>query len=85
MAGDAGWATFRDIDRRRGAAKGTAFRAFKALAPRLTEGVDFRVLAADADRDQIEDLRHAGRIYASSRNVVLLSTAAAAMIYDALP
>lgn len=74
------WHTFRDIDRHLGLPKGSAFRAFKRLRPALREGEDFRVLAAGADNQTIAELRQAGRIYASSINVVLLCTAARARI-----
>lgn len=70
------WHTFRDIDHHLGLPKGSAFRAFKRLRPRLREDEDFRVLEAGPDAQKIATLRQAGRIYAASINVVLLGTAA---------
>lgn len=75
-------ATFRELDQRFGLPKGSAFRAFKRLA--LTEGRDFRLLRAGPDSDEIEELRRAGRIYAASVNVVLLTPAATDRLREAL-
>jgi len=75
-----GWITLLELDRRLGRPKGTAFRAFKQRAPQWREGRDFRVLQAPADAVEIAALRAAGRVYASSRTVVLLSDAAARQI-----
>jgi hypothetical protein len=72
--------TLRELDAACGAPKGTAFRAFKRMIPALVEGADFAVLDPVADRDAIEALRAQRRIYASSRAVVLLSSAAAARL-----
>ena len=74
------WLTLREVDRRLGAPKGTAFRAFKRLEGGWREGRDFRVLQAQHDAAEIEALRAAGRVYPSSRTIVLLSTEAAARI-----
>lgn len=74
--------TFRELDQSFGLPKGSAFRAFKRLA--LTEGRDFRLLRAGPDSDEIEALRRAGRIYAASVNVVLLTPAATDRLRDAL-
>ncbi len=79
------WHTFRDIDTALGAAKGTAFRAFKQLRPELVEGRDFSVLRADTHGRRIESLRRNGRIYASSVNVVLLSASTRTLIEQNLP
>ena len=65
--------TFLELDRRWQARKGTAFRAFKRALPDLREGIDFIYLHAHRQADEIAALRVAGRIYASSVNVVLLS------------
>jgi hypothetical protein len=78
------WVGLREIDRRAGTGKGTAFRAFKALAPNLIEGTDYRVLDPHRDREVIDTLRHAGRIYASSVRVVLLAPAAALRLTEVL-
>jgi len=74
------WLTLREIDQRLGAPKGTAFRAFKRLAPAWREGREFRVLDAARDAAEIEALRAAGRVYASSRAIILLSADAASRI-----
>lgn len=74
------WLTLFELDRRLGQAKGTAFRTFKRRAPHWREGHDFRVLQAERDGAEIESLRAAGRVYASSRTVILLSEAAARQI-----
>jgi hypothetical protein len=79
-----GWVGLREIDLRAGTGKGAAFRAFKALAPNLTEGRDYRVLDPDKDREVIDTLRHTGRIYASSVRVVLLAPAAAQRLTEVL-
>ena len=77
-AGD--WLTLRELDQRQGLAKGTTFRSFRKLEPRLVEGRDYRVLHASRDAGEITALRQGGRIYPSSVNVVLLSAALAARI-----
>lgn len=64
--------TFRELDERLGAVKGTAFRAFKRLLGEFQEGTDFVQLDAMADGKQIAELRRSGRIYPTSVNVVLL-------------
>lgn len=74
------WLTLLELDRRLGQAKGTAFRAFKRREARWREGHDFRVLQPERDGAEIAALRSAGRVYASSRAVILLSDAAAAQI-----
>jgi hypothetical protein len=76
------WLTLLELDRRLGRPKGTAFRAFKQRAPRWREGEDFRVLQPRADAPEIAALRAAGRVYASSRTVILLSGAAARRIVE---
>jgi len=76
------WLTLLELDRRLGRPKGTAFRAFKRRAPGWREGDDFRVLQPQADAAEIASLRAAGRVYASSRTVVLLSGAAARQIAE---
>jgi hypothetical protein len=67
--------TLRELDERLGRPKGTAFRAFKRAG--LVEGRDFRVLTPGADAAAIAQLRAAGRIYAVSVNVILLTADAA--------
>ncbi|MBU6510632.1 MAG: hypothetical protein KGL98_11300 [Gammaproteobacteria bacterium] len=68
-----GFTSFKELDRRWAAIKGSAFRAFKRALPGLQEGRDFLRLDAVADRDAIQRLRRAGRIYNGSVHVVLLS------------
>lgn len=69
--------TLRELDERCSCRKGTAFRAFKRAlaAQRLVEERDFQYLSATEDAEQIARLRSADRIYPSSINVVLLSSA----------
>lgn len=65
--------SFKELDTRWGAPEGTAFRTFKRALPELRENLDFMRLDAIQNRDQIQRLRLAGRIYTSSVHVVLLS------------
>lgn len=65
--------SFMQLDRRAGAVKGTAFRAFKRVRDDLVEGVDFFYLDAERGREFIEDLRARGLIYPSTWNLVLLA------------
>jgi len=74
------WLTLREIDHRLGAPKGTAFRAFKRLERNWREGREFRVLQPERDAAEIEALRAAGRVYPSSRTIILLSPEAAGRI-----
>jgi len=74
------WLTLLELDRRLDRPKGTAFRAFKRLEPRWSEGREFRVLQPARDGAEIAALRAAGRVYASSRTVILVSAAAAAQV-----
>ena len=78
------WRTLREIDAAAGRPKGAAFRAFKRLESGWREGVDFRVLRPERDGAELETLRAGGRLYASSRVAILLSTAAAGALRDAL-
>ena len=56
-ATDAGaWLTLRELDDRGGAAKGTAFRAFRTALAELVEGRDFLRLDAVTDADTIATL-----------------------------
>ena len=68
-----GFTSFKELDSRWAANKGSAFRAFKRALPRLQEGRDFLRLDAVADREAIQRLRSAGRVYSGSVHVVLLS------------
>jgi hypothetical protein len=78
------WHTLRELDREAGTVKGSAFRAFKALASTLREDDDYRVLDAVADASTIAGLRAAGRLYDSSVRVILLAPAAARRVAAAL-
>lgn len=78
------WVTLRELDCQAAQTKGTAFRAFKRAAPGWREHADYRALDPQRDHDEIESLRAAGRIYASSRAVVLLSPEAARAVLAAI-
>ncbi len=78
------WVSLREIDGRAGAVKGTAFRAFKRLAPTLVDGRDYRLLDAEGHGADIAVLKAAGRIYDSSVNVLLLSPAIAERVLAAM-
>ncbi|MCC6709056.1 MAG: hypothetical protein IT492_15980 [Gammaproteobacteria bacterium] len=73
---DAELATFREMDRRHGRAKGDAFRAFKALAERLVEGRDFHCCDRREDGEAFDLLAASGRLYPGTVNGVLLTPAA---------
>ena len=72
--------TFKEIDVACGVAKGSAFRAFKALAEVLNEGVDFHCHDARLAADTHAALLKAGRIYAGTMNAVLLEERAQHLI-----
>lgn len=76
--------SFKEIDGLHQCAKGTAFRAFKRLGQRLTEGEHFCYLNAETHAAEIEALRQAGRIYTSTVNAVLLTKAGYAMLRQVL-
>ena len=70
--------TLRQIDRHNGAAKGTAFRAFKHADVSLVEGRDFFVVPLDRPADPaiesfLLQVRQAGAVYSSSRALILLT------------
>jgi hypothetical protein len=67
--------SLKELDNAWATPKGSAFRAFKRTLPQLHEPEDFIRLDATRDRDEIQRLRAAGRIYAGSVHVVLLSAA----------
>ena len=72
--------TFKELDAACGVVKGSAFRAFKALADELHEGVDFHCHDARLAADTHAELLRAGRIYAGSLNAVLLAERAQILI-----
>lgn len=74
--------TLRELDQSLGLPKGSAFRAFKQL--QLMEMHDYWVLEATADATAIAELGATQRIYASSINVVVLSSRAAGQIRNLL-
>jgi hypothetical protein len=65
--------SLRQVDELNGVRKGTAFRHFKALRDALVEERDYFYLDAGAHAGFIGQLRREGRIYASTRHVVLLT------------
>lgn len=67
--------TLKEIDKSRGAPKGTAFRAFKRLKHDFIEGRDFFYLSANEDAESIESLRRAERVYASTIHALLFPQA----------
>lgn len=76
--------SFKEIDQLYGSPKGTAFRAFKRLESRLSEGEHFHYLDARTRRDEIDALRRTGRIYPTTVNAVLLTEAGYELIKKAL-
>lgn len=65
--------SFRQLDELNGLPKGSSFRVFKRLRPRLIEGRDYFYLDAAEQARRIEALRQAELIYRSSTHVVLLA------------
>lgn len=65
--------SFRQIDELNGVSKGTTFRLFKRAGNALQQDRDFFYLPASMYGDWIETLRSEGRIYPSSRHLVLLT------------
>ncbi|MDR3416560.1 MAG: hypothetical protein P4L83_10270 [Nevskia sp.] len=80
----AGWLSLRELDAELGAIKGTAFRAFKRLLPRLEEERDFVVLDHTRHAALAAHLHAQGRLYRSSVNPVLLAPAAAERLREVL-
>lgn len=78
------WLTLREIDQQALRPKGAAFRAFKHLAPQWKENQDYQLLLASEDSVEIAALKKAGRVYPSSRNVLLLSAQTAQRIAETL-
>lgn len=79
-----GWLSMRELDEAAGLPKGSAFRAFKAVADRLAEGSDYLVL----DQRHAEGLAASAnlrqRLYRSSIAPVLISADAAALVRSAM-
>lgn len=78
------WFSLRELDTALGLGKGSAFRAFKRLLPRLLEGRDFVVLDHRNHSALAAKLHAADRLYRSSVNPVLLAPEAAALVREAL-
>lgn len=79
-----GWLSLRELDAELGLDKGSSFRAFKRLLPRLVEERDFVVLDHQRHAAIAATLHAAGRLYRSSVNPVLLAPQAAALLREAL-
>jgi hypothetical protein len=77
----ADWRTLRELDLAAGAAKGSAFRIFRALADELREHHDYEVFSAGAE---YEALRASSRGYATSVRMIVLGPAAAERVLAAL-
>lgn len=65
--------TFRQLDARRGLAKGSAFRAFKRARPGLVEGRDFLWLDGVEHAELLQELHRAQQIYPGTVNLTLLA------------
>lgn len=74
----ADWHSFKELDEAVGLPKGEAFRAFRRLERLWLQDRDYRLLQAQEDASEIAELKHSGRVYRGSANVVLLSPARAA-------
>lgn len=78
------WRSLREIDESAGLAKGSAFRAFKALLGAFREGDDFIVLDHQTHAALASRLHGEGRLYRSSVHPVLLAPAAAQRVTERL-
>ncbi len=76
--------SLKEIDQARGDNKGTAFLAFKQLKESFDEGRDFHYLSAAEDGAEIEKLRSADRIYATTVNAILLTENGYSAVVDYL-
>ncbi|MDD9892849.1 MAG: hypothetical protein OXT49_04995 [Gammaproteobacteria bacterium] len=65
--------SFRELDVQYAQDKGWAFKRFKHLNTELVEGEDYVWFHQLDDAKLINQLREAGRIYASTANLVMLS------------
>jgi hypothetical protein len=65
--------SLRQLDELNRVPKGTTFRHFKARRDTLVEGWDYFYLDAEEHAALIGTLRSQGRVYASTRHVVLLT------------
>lgn len=81
MTDDVTMLSLREIDRHNQVAKGTSFRAFKRVEPRLTEGVDFVLVDPNSPKGQA--LLANGKAYPSSRVIILVTEKAYAAMQQA--
>lgn len=65
--------SLKEVDAARGAAKGTAFQAFKQLREGFDEGRDYFYLSSEQDQVELETLRSKSRLYEGSVNAILLT------------
>ena len=84
LLGQSAWRTFLELDRARGLAKGAAFKAFKALGPRLVEGQHFYCCDARADAAALAIIRASGRVYPATINAVFLTACGQALVASLL-
>ncbi len=76
--------TFADLDLATGLPKGSAFRAFKTLLPRLVEGRDFHCCDCRTADDCCADWIASGRFYRGTVTAVLLADSGVAAVRAAL-
>lgn len=72
--------TFAELDRAFSQPKGTAFRAFKALAPVLVEGRDFHCCDSRLQEARFAEWMASGRFYGGTINAVLLTDSGQAAV-----
>ncbi|SER72492.1 hypothetical protein [Halopseudomonas bauzanensis] len=65
--------SLRQLDELNGLPKGTNFRWFKVCEADLVERVDYFLLPADEHQELIDRLKADGRIYPSTRHLLLLT------------
>ena len=72
--------SFAELDRAAGLLKGSAFRAFKAVAAVLVEGQDFYCCDSRTDGQQFAEWMASGRFYRGTVNAVLLTVNGQAVV-----
>lgn len=65
--------SLRQLDELNGLPKGTNFRWFKLCEVDLVEGTDYFLLPAEDYCELIDELKAEGRIYPSTRHLLLLT------------
>ncbi len=65
--------SFRQLDELNRLEKGSTFRLFKRWEAQLIEGEDYHYLADAEQGALIESLKQQGKVYASSRHLVLFT------------